>query len=531
MPNVALLPVTRDPQQLITYIEENFRRIANTMALPTPAASVTPGAFPTGDFTVDGDLAVTSQIAAGGTSFDPEPITSHGTSSGISMKDRDNAALRWVIYPTANQLWFWDGGNRVSIDRNTGLIRTNLTAVGPHPVFNAYAWFGHRDMAGSAQYGFLQSATGETIVNATGAVYIRRNGVSGTNELCLDASGLYVSDDIAIPSDRAIYLKGAWDAQHIIHHWGSMDGIIYNTWTEHRFKTSGGDAVRIMDAGLYMTQGWVRTYNERGMYNESSNSGISFEDHGMGHGRLVSSWSQRPIQLYRNANGNWQQAAFNVKSTVGGAKISLWSTDQGSAPIIKQWNETFEARNNPDTGWAWWTGFINNTSTIKAKSNVRNSSERITKSQRKQRIKNQRTVHYNRRQNDKWCANCSNTGKRQPGQRLEGEPGYEGKHDATTADHLQLLFKGGDLGDCPTCNGDPASITPPSIIKNEEAGWLGFIAEELEQTFPECVVYRDEGPGTDAYPIGVDSLALIALLWEEVKDLEDRLVLMEKVPK
>src|SRR5205085_2944150 len=75
-------------------------------------------------------LTVNGQVIAGGTATPPggEPFTSEGGNSGISMDDRSGGANpRWVLFPQAGALTFWNGTNGAVATINTS---GKLTANG-----------------------------------------------------------------------------------------------------------------------------------------------------------------------------------------------------------------------------------------------------------------------------------------------------------------------------------------------------------------------------------------------------------------
>jgi hypothetical protein len=73
-----------------------------------------------------GSAFITPRLGVGETAFygaNQEPLETGGGLSGISMVDRDDTADRWVIYPNADKLRFYDGtADRVTFDRTTGAI-------------------------------------------------------------------------------------------------------------------------------------------------------------------------------------------------------------------------------------------------------------------------------------------------------------------------------------------------------------------------------------------------------------------------
>jgi hypothetical protein len=162
--NVALLPVvTADETQLLKYVEENFRRIANTIALPVlpdslvsvPASKVTAGTFAAGDFTFPSDLTVTDTLLVG---------TAKMGASGA------HAGSGWAEWSHSSQ---WSGGP-----------------------------------GSGSSYGFLHNSNGEILVNATSGqtASIR---VAGNNEAVVSSVGLNVIDKLSVGN------SGAFDSEAI----------------------------------------------------------------------------------------------------------------------------------------------------------------------------------------------------------------------------------------------------------------------------------------------------------------------------
>ncbi|HEY4721015.1 MAG TPA: tail fiber domain-containing protein, partial [Anaerolineae bacterium] len=80
--------------------------------------------------TLTSGLTVNGRVIAGGTATGVsggEPFVARGSNAGISLDDRSNASLRWVVYANDGSLKFWNGNNRLIIG-NTGIV--TLTALG-----------------------------------------------------------------------------------------------------------------------------------------------------------------------------------------------------------------------------------------------------------------------------------------------------------------------------------------------------------------------------------------------------------------
>jgi hypothetical protein len=87
--------------------------------------------------TTGNGLTVNGQIIAGGVGVNPgstESFVSRGALSGISLDDRANSSLRWVIYPQNGALRFFNGADRVAIESDGSLTLTALGAAGGSPL-------------------------------------------------------------------------------------------------------------------------------------------------------------------------------------------------------------------------------------------------------------------------------------------------------------------------------------------------------------------------------------------------------------
>lgn len=211
-------------------------------------------------------------------------------------------------------------------------------------------------------------------------------------------------------------------------------------------------------------------------------------------------------QLYKfDQIGDWTTAALLITGGGGGTgcKISFWS--QGNAPIFKQWLGDFECRNLADTGYTIIRASAFNPSRSAFKQGVQAATKRLPKAERKARIKNVRSVHYQWKEPTYHCADCVGTGRKAANANLTGE------ERAAAADEP-----------CPNCGGDPTKA-PASWAKGQESGWYGFLVDEIVEQFPEVVGWKEYESGVEPVAEAIDVMGLVALLWEEVKDLEDRL--------
>jgi len=481
-----------------------------------------------------GKLVVDSGIA---TNF-----RSTGAGAGFEFRDRgdwlnDNHA--WALYANAAVARLWKAGyGDVFIFDPGGRMEPGVAQVGTHQVHTSYAHFGHRNNDSASNYCFLTNGD-ESIVSAPGNVYLSRNG----QWVCrLDASGFTVNDDIAIPSDRALYFKGPWDGTHLIHHWGAMDGFVYRTWAEHRFECTGARRATINDSGIYCHSGWFRndTGTDQGIYNHYRGQGIQFTADGV---RTYPNGVRLDAYLFDHL-GHWPTVPLFVRSDGGGsgARVTFRAAGQNAAPMWKAWGQAFEARSWDDVSMIPIRGVIENFCRESSKEAIRSLEERLPRTQRKQKLKALRSVHYQKKERGQGCANCLGTGQATKNERIKsaldmkraherGEP-PEGREafdpDRKTpraAPPARALPR--EIADvvepvegepCPDCGGLGVAWERPENRKAEEPGWLGFVAEEIEQAFPEAMFYRQDEDG-EVRVSGVDHMALIAILWEEVKAL------------
>ena len=86
---------------------------------------------------------------------------------------------------------------------------------------------------------------------------------------------------------------------------------------------------------------------------------------------------------------------------------------------------------------------------------------------------------------------------------------------------------------CEICSQDgvPGQINKPFIDKNEDTDFLGFIAEEVAEHYPELINWEPSVDGdwdSEPRPGGVDLCAMTALLLTTIHDLQDRIEILEK---
>lgn len=282
--------------------------------------------------------------------------------------------------------------------------------------------------------------------------------------------------------------------------------------------------------GDFAAFGHINMFNVAGQYcllqegdgttylNSAQNKNIYFRIYNSTRlyiGPTISEWSEGIVSVFKaEQQGNWDASVMRIVASGGStsARIAFWSQGQGSAPIWKDWGTAFEGRSWDDAGWAVIRGDTEDYSSLKAKKNIQDATARLPKAERKEKIKRLRTAHFNRRRGG--CANCMGTGLR--------------KHNRVIHPDQDKVKDSTDTTPCPTCDGAGMEYMLPDQVMSEQDGWFGFISEEVVQEFPEAVYYRLTDDGTGAEVSGLSVQALVAVLWEEVKDLEDRLVTLEK---
>lgn len=332
-----------------------------------------------------------------------------------------------------------------------------------------HANFCHSNFVGSAQrYGFLQRWDGWIWISGGPRTTFQTDDAE---RMFIDSNAIHIKDRVEL-ADSSIWSRVWNDDWHVWGWWSGNDGLRITEYGGLYFRVRDTDpALEILAIGVTR----ARRFDQIGAYDTS---------------------------------------ALMTKSEGGGSgtKVGFWSAGQNAAHILKCWGSTIEVRSWDDGGWGTLNGVLGNQSSIKGKKNVVTATTKLSKADRKAKVKRTRAVHYNRKDPEKgWCANCVGTGRFK--KRLEPD-----------APETEVT--------CPYCNGDPMSLPAPAYhVKQEESGWFGFISEELVQEFPEAVFWRQPEDGGAPEPSSVDTLALIAVLWDEVKDLEDRLVTLESKGK
>lgn len=408
-----------------------------------------------------------------------------------------------------------------------GRLRVGWAEMGTHPVHTSYAWFGRTAQAGGSDYSFLTNGS-ESIVNATGNCYLSRNGAwryqsgdvhisrgAGEAELTVNDTNTFRMNYGATLANKQLFFR-AWNDTWHRQYWDSgFDGLRIQEYQGIRVSNVDGEPLWANGAGIYANLGWFRTRGDRGLYNEDQGRGLYFTG-----GHVVPYPDGTTFRVTKHDHiGNWDVTPLWVESRGGGsgARISFRAAGQNAAPQIKSWGEAIEFRSWNDSYMIVTRSVVENYCQLAGKENLRQVADRVPKARRKQILKDVKPKHFNRRHGG--CPACVGTGHKGQNRRL-----YDERARAVGA-----LLAGVDDGPCPDCNGEGIAWERPEARKNEEAGWVGFVAEELEPIVPEAVFYRQDEDG-EIRPSGLDHMALIALLWEEVNDLEARLESVEKVP-
>ena len=152
---------------------------------------------------------------------------------------------------------------------------------------------------------------------------------------------------------RLCYNVGEWDSElsTIIGDPGS--GTSYGG-VKHEWRINNSAKMTLNSSGLYLNDGWFRTYGSRGWYNET---------HGGGWYMTDSSW----VRAY---NGKGVHASqFEVDTNSSRDKFRVYPTSQYCIGMqsgvtfgdLNDWAMTFQMNNDNDRGF-WWGDDGHNTS-------------------------------------------------------------------------------------------------------------------------------------------------------------------------
>jgi hypothetical protein len=399
-----------------------------------------------------------------------------------------------------------------------GRVRIGWAEIGTHPVHTSYAWFGRTAQAGSTDYAFLTNGS-ESIINSIDATYMSIGGnwvARATTAGLTVNTNLYAEQKIHFRQQVRDDLIMLYDPDYCI---GIRSATLYmRTYRSLWLDSQEGGAFRLFEVnlngsndGLIVNNGWLRTKGERGVFNNDQGRGIYFQG---GHVKPYPDGVTLTCTKHDHL-GNWDVNPLWVESRGGGsgARISFRAAGQNSAPQIKSWGEAFEFRGWNDAYMIVTRSVVENYSRASGKSGIMAARERLPKAQRREKVKRLRTVHFNRNQGG--CPTCVGTGLISESRRL------------SDADRIAAALLGGrSEAPCPDCDGRGMEWVRPENVKNEEKGWFGFTAEEVEAEFPEAVFYRQDEDGV-VRPSGLDALALIAILWEDNRDHQEEIDALE----
>ena len=523
MPNLALLPITQNPDNLVSYIEENFRRIAAGMAMPLPSAQVAPGTFPAGNFTFPNNLDVKGRFAAwnslgspilvvggggavelgayidfhasgnaaeandydvrlraaadwlyvegGGLEISGGPgtnVVTRGSGAGYEFQERDTGTA-WVLYSNAAVARLWRGSDLHLW--GTDYFRASVARIGYGGFYGNFACFAHMDRWAAGQYALLQGPGGETYLNAyTGAVYIRWQN---NDKLVIDVNASSFRNRIVL-NDNRIDTRGWGDDWHCAQWWSGNDGWRHTEYGGFYFRVRDSDPVFEITA---TGRSKFHKFDQIGAYDQSA------------------------VLTHSSGGGT-------------GAKYGYWSMGQNAAHIHKCWGSSIEVRNWDDGNWGYSVGDFNDVSTLRAKvpESIERMKDKLPKVQRREKHKKIQGIKYKRPLEDA-CVNCLSTGLK--ANRQDQTEKQRGEQVAAS------LF-GATLEKCPDCQGSGKKTPDPGAQKNFDTGLFGFAAEELAVEFPEVVFFDREG-----LPVAVKPNALIALLWEDNKDQQEEIDALE----
>lgn len=368
----------------------------------------------------------------------------------------------------------------------------------------------------------------------------------------------YGPTEVNVSTERGLKVMGNFEAaDHYATNW-------------YRSLTSGIGWYHNVHGGGWMMSDvtWMRCYGDKQIYtnslvaaNVARIGGLAYSDHAeFGHANKFGNTSQFGIlhrwdgNLYLNSNsqvqcsinnvmtsrqtpnfffmgddmklevrkaaqgGSWTNAGIIDHNAGSGTLIAFWSEGQGAAPQFKAWAGDFECRDLNDGGYTVIRASAFNPSRAEFKDNIKAATVALPKTERKQRIKNINTVHYKWKEPVHHCANCEGTGLKI---NHLGLPEAE-RHTMAVA----ALLGQATTEPCPTCKGDPKK-PPAAWKKGQDSGWYGFLVDDIALHFPELVGWKEYHPGEEPVAEAIDLMGVIALLWEEVKDLEDRMLIAE----
>lgn len=500
-------------------------------AVLVPAGNVVAGTFRAGNFVFPNNLIVSGRFEAwngqgttpfvvggGGAVELGRYLDFHSSGNAAEANDYD---IR-LQAPSADELLL--EGGVFTIDA--------AAKMGKGTFYGDYAAFSHATKYAAGQYALLQGAGGDTYLNAYNSpVRLRINNTDHLDvrdDWIYDFHGNSGSWDIGAGVRARIWGDGEFWCQSIGI--GGDNGDNAGIWCnngmflakvammgEHTTHTNHAYFCHANRRATTEGYGFLHRYD--GYCWVSSTGDITFNV--ASGANSVTMNSDSTTQHYRfDQIGGWDTGACRTKSSGGGtgAKYSYWSAGQNAAHIHKCWGSSIEVRTWDDVGWGYSVGDFNDVCTMRAKipESVERLELKLTKADRKTKIKKIKPVKYKRPLEDA-CVNCLATGLKVRNLNLPVE-------ERAPIIAAGLLSGNVDVP-CPDCNGTGRKVPDKSAQKNYDTGYIGFIAEEIAEEFPEAIWFDMEEK-----PTAMKAAALIALLWEEVKDLEERLDSVERLP-
>lgn len=484
MPKVELLPVTYDPDRLLMWADENFRRITDAIGalaspgssgLSVPAGNVVAGTFGAnvggGIFTFNTQLVIDNGATV-------DPLVIQGSGGNIKVVSR-NASDFNALYRSSVAFRIWN--NIAGVDRfffyDDGEFGCHHIGVNGDNTDNTGIWV----------YG------GNVSIKGNYSLYFQDWG-----------GGWFMSDTawIRATNDKSVYTGGQLGAG--LARMGNSNYSPASDFAEfsHASRFNGTNNYSLLsqwDGTTYLNS-TTFIYFRSANVTKASMSGSEF---------FVGDGSTMRFQAYRfDQIGDWTVCSILSHSGGGSSstRISFWSEGQSAAPIFKDWIGDFECRTSTDAGYTNLRAASFTSSRSTFKQGIVDATSKLSKVDRKTKIKNLRTVHY-QRQDHPGCANCRSTGKKKEHQGISQE-----ERDNASDDEP-----------CPDCNGDPRTRIPAHWKKGEESGWFGFVAEEVAEIFPEAIGWKQYAPDEEPVAEAVELLGMIAILWEEVKDIRAEL--------
>lgn len=456
-----------------------------------PAGQVTAGTFGSGNFTFPATLDVTGILRLRGT--------------GVPGPNRFWDGLELAHPSSTPYIDFHRSTNpEEATDYNVRLINdaaAQLSLVGGQLAINGTTLYGtagrnyFKDNERSAGAGLrvgaawglygIYSESGDVVVgSATGVVRLNSEGTF------LDGNGWTVK------SRNYMGQSGAFGTT-----FAQFSHASYWNSTAYGFMQESNGTLYFSTAG----SAYFRVNNTT----KASWSGSEF---------YVGDASNMRFQAFRfDQIGDWTVSAILSSAQGGstGARITFYSAGQNAAPIFKGWGPDLECRNYADNAYTIIRASAFNVNSVAdAKRNIASAADVMPKATRKQKIKAVRPVHYKWKEPASHCANCRGTGLKKNNQRITDE-------ERTAAKSKES---------CPDCGGDPTAAANPAWTRGQADGWYGFLVDEMVTQFPEVVGWKQHGPGEEPKPEAIDVMGVVALLWEEIKDLEDRLAVIEATP-